>query len=295
MPLNDRTELDVLIVGEALVDIIVTGSERVVVPGGSAANVALGLARRGVGVAFASYLAEDAFGSQIRGHLERAGVVFTDDAFRAPRTSTAIATVQAGGKVGYEFDVLWEHPALGGAVPGVLHLGSVPAFELDDELRGSLRSQRRVTFDPNIRPALLPAHDVARRTFDELVGLVNVLKLSDEDAAWLFPGEPLESVVDQLLAAGPQLVVATRGSAGLLLATPETRVEVSAPVVSVVDTIGAGDTVMTSLVADLVAGLLTLEPGDDLAAVGIRAAAAAAITVSREGADLPCTEDLAAV
>lgn len=289
---NEPAESDVLVVGEALVDIIVTGSDRVAVPGGSAANVALGLARRGVGVTFATYLAVDESGGRIRDHLEHAGVRFAADAFRAPRTSTAIATVQADGNVSYEFDVLWEHPALGGAAPGVLHLGSVPAFKLDDELRGALRSQRWVTFDPNIRPALLPAHDVARRTFDELVGLVDLLKMSDEDASWLFPGEPLETVVDKLLAMGPRLVVATRGSAGLLLATPETRVEIAAPTVSVIDTIGAGDTVMTSLVVDLIARRLTLDPDDDLAAAGIRAAASAAITVSREGADLPWADEI---
>jgi fructokinase len=123
---------------------------------------------------------------------------------------------------------------------------------------------------------------------------VDVLKLSDVDANWLYPDLDETAQVDRLLSLGANLVAMTRGGAGAIVATASARASVTSRKVEVKDTIGAGDTFMVSLIHDLhaqenaVSDLSTAQ----LAALGDRASALAAITVSREGADLPWAADL---
>ncbi len=151
---------------------------------------------------------------------------------------------------------------------------------------------RELTFDPNIRASLIGTRDDVLSSFEETVRLSTVVKMSDEDAAWLYPGSSLDEVLDAVLALGARLAAITLGSKGAILVNAEHRVWVPAPTVAVVDTIGAGDTFMSSLVAEVAAdGSVGLDRSA-LERIGRDAAAAAAITVSRAGADLPWSDEL---
>lgn len=122
----------------------------------------------------------------------------------------------------------------------------------------------------------------------------SVVKLSDEDAAWLYPRKTLGETATHFLDLGAELAVITRGSSGSLLATPTTTVSIPAVRTSVVDTIGAGDSYMSALILGLLThgtdGLAPSVPGQ----LGFTAAAAAAITVSRAGARPPTEDELRA-
>jgi fructokinase len=149
-----------------------------------------------------------------------------------------------------------------------------------------------VTYDPNIRPALLGSHFEARTIFEELVPYTEVIKLSDEDAQWLYPELDVEGLQEHLLQLGTGLVAVTMGAEGSLLQTRKARVAIPAVRSTVVDTIGAGDSYMSALIY----GLL-LRGADGLApsvleSLGRMASKAAAITVRRPGAQPPTLEEL---
>lgn len=155
-----------------------------------------------------------------------------------------------------------------------------------------LRSECIITYDPNIAPALLGTHAEARQTFEELVQLTSVVKLSDEDAEWLYPKKALEETATHILDLGAELAVISRGSSGSLLATPTTSLSIPAVKTSVVDTIGAGDSYMSALILGLLTrGTAGLAPSV-LHQLGCTAAAAAAITASRAGARPPTEDEL---
>jgi fructokinase len=126
---------------------------------------------------------------------------------------------------------------------------------------------------------------------------VDVVKLSDEDASWLYPGVEVGDVISSLLALGPELVALTRGAEGSVIATRRHRLQVPAPRVRVVDTIGAGDAYMSALLGALIlndAAALGLPdlPADDLLDIGAMASRAAAFVVTRAGSHPPTFEQL---
>lgn len=287
----------VLVIGEALMDITTTARGTTETPGGGPANVALGLARRGVETSLLTSLGRDHRGLAITAHLEESGVAVLPASFHDGRTSTARATLDETGAATYEFDISWTLPGdLSIASPAVIHTGSLAAFLAPgaDAVRTVLAAHPDaiVTFDPNIRASLIGTAAAAREAFEDFARRSAVVKLSDEDAAFLYPDLDESGVIDAILALGPRLAAVTRGGAGALLATAEDRVDVAAPRVDVVDTIGAGDTFMASLLAESAVRTRAPLSADDLAAIGRRAVAAAAITVSRAGADLPWSTEL---
>lgn len=293
------TEVEVLVIGEALVDITTTGTETVEVPGGGPANVALGLGRRGIDVALLTNLGRDARGSAITRHLERSGVWVLAESFGESPTSAARARILADGSARYEFSIEWTASRESLPVrPRTVHAGSVAAFlppgdavvlEQLDRLAPEI-----VTFDPNIRPALVGEPGRARARFEEFARRSTLVKLSDEDAGYLYPGLDEAGVLAVIGGLGPRLVALTRGARGAVLAAEGAIVEVPGRRVAVADTIGAGDTFMASLVADYPAlhGAALTEP--QLHEIGQRAVDAAAITVGRLGADLPWAAELSA-
>lgn len=286
----------VLVVGEALVDVVQQPGGVAEHPGGSAANVALGLGRLGVPVELLTYLAHDRHGRAIIDHLGASGVHVRPESLSAARTSTASATIDKHGAAHYAFDVSWVfHSEVWPPAVDILHIGSFAAFLTPPEqlLRYIERSgAAEVSVDPNVRPALSGEHGQAVRRFEAVARASTVIKLSDEDAAWLYPHRSKEAVLDGLLECGAHLVLLTLGSSGLRLATPFHRTTVAAPQIRAVDTIGAGDTVMASLLASVMDISSADLRAEDLEVLGIRAVTAAAITVSRAGADLPWTQDL---
>jgi len=295
----------VLVIGEALVDVVRhAGGDSFEAPGGSPLNVAVALSRLGVDTSLLTALAIDARTDSIVDHLTRSGVALVEGARRLPRTSTATAVLRADGSAAYEFDLAWDPTPHVGPSARVVHAGSLALFLQPGEALVRQRLEERagtamISLDPNIRPTLLPDLQVVRRGFERLLRSANVVKLSNEDLAWLYPHVAERDAVRRLLDAGPSLVVVTRGAEGCALASGAAQVDVAAVPTDVVDTIGAGDSFMGGLlwqvlVSDLVDDLTggrSLSPGD-LADLGVAAARVAAITVSRSGADPPWLAEL---
>ncbi|WP_308200025.1 carbohydrate kinase [Actinotalea sp. C106] len=302
----DESERRALVIGEALIDVVrrPDGSTEEH-PGGSPANVALGLARLGRPVDLLTWFGPDAHGDLLRGHLSGNGVTISPGSDSAERTSVATATLDEQGTASYDFDLSWHVPERWAAPvtpPLVVHTGSIAAVlePGGPDVAHVLEARREsatITYDPNLRPSLMPPADQTREVVERLVALADVVKVSDEDLAWLEPGvEPLE-IARRWVQAGPALVVVTRGGEGAtgILATGH-EVDVAAPRVTVADTVGAGDSFMGGLIDGLwSAQLLGAEnrealnaaPAETLRGVLERCAEIAAITVSRAGANPP--------
>lgn len=292
-----------LVVGEALIDEVHGGDRVGRHVGGSPANVALGLARLGVTTRLHTALGDDSDGGLIREHLAASGVALTAESRTDAPTSRAIATLAPDGSATYEFALGWNPrplPVLGS--PRVIHTGSLGALlepgaaVTADIVRRGRAGGALITLDPNVRSSILPDASSARTVFENLAALSHVTKFSDEDAEYLYPGTPLDDVLDLLLAAGVAVAGITRGGEGALLATAGERVAVPPVVTAVADTVGAGDSFMAALVWALVFGGEGWDghPVDRrrLEEIGSTAACAAALTVSRPGADLPRADEL---
>lgn len=303
------TEPRIVVVGEALVDVVHRAPGTVdETPGGSPANVALTLGRLGRRPLLVTRLGADAHGREVRSWLEASRVEVAAEA--APRTSTATARLDATGAAEYEFDLAWElapdAAAAAVADAAVLHVGSVAAV-LDPGaatvagLVQGAREHATVTYDPNIRPSLVEDAEAVRRRVADLIAAADVVKASDDDVRWLHPGEDVEEVARRWQRTGPALVVVTAGADGSLAVVAGGVVRVPAVRTDVVDTVGAGDTYMGALIDGVAArglagagrrealGLLDL---DELVEILERCARAAAITVSRPGADPPGADEL---
>jgi fructokinase len=304
-----------LVIGEALVDVVISvdGSAEVH-PGGSPANVAIGLGRLGRDVELLAYLAEDDNGAIVREHLAASQVALASGTLGAPRTSVATAHLDESGAATYDFDLEWA--IADGAEPRpeplVVHTGSIaavlaPGAEAVRSLVASLRhgagnSGATVTYDPNARPSLMGSPQDARKAIESMVALSDVVKVSDEDLAWLASTDDVDSVAKGWLDLGPAFVVVTRGGSGATAFLRGDRsVHVDAPRVEVADTVGAGDSFMGGLIdglwsADVLGGdrreALRQIPDATLVAILERCARIAAITVSRPGANPPGSAEL---
>ena len=302
-----------LVIGEALVDVVVhADGSREEHPGGSPANVALGLGRLGRPVDLLTWLAHDAYGNRVRSHLSASGVRVLTGNRSALSTPVALAHLDEQGQASYEFDLTWDLPTQweGDAVaPLVVHTGSI-ATTLRPGGAAVLRAvvARRptstITYDPNARPAIMGTPEAARAIVDEFVHAADVIKASDGDLAWLYPGQRPDDVAVRWARAGAAVVVVTHGEGGAFAATASgLQLRVPAQSVDVVDTVGAGDSFMSGLIDGLwSAGLLggarraALRSIDEktLDAVLRRCVRIAAITVSRAGANPPRLAELEA-
>lgn len=300
-----------LVIGEALIDVVErTDGSREQHPGGSPANVALGLGRLGRRVDLLTWLGRDAGGDLVREHLGASGVTVLEGDRAAARTSVAVAHLDAAGVATYEFDLEWDLPdswAQDDDDPLVAHTGSIAAVLQPGGTRVLHELERRrgtstITYDPNLRPALMGSPEVALPHVEALVRLADVVKVSDEDLAWLHPGIAPAEIAETWARSGPALVVVTHGGEGAFAVTAsDARLQVPAPAVQVADTVGAGDSFMGGLIDGLwSAGLLGAHRRDALHDVDVetvedvlrRCARIAAITVSRAGANPPWSHEL---
>ncbi|KAB8166459.1 carbohydrate kinase [Streptomyces sp. 3MP-14] len=292
----------VAVVGEALVDLLwPTGSrEARAVPGGSPANVAVGLHRLRRPVTLLTSWGDDPPGALVGEHLAAIGV----DVVRLPtegpaRTTVALAYLAENGSAHYDFLTSWTPAAL--PLPedtAVVHTGSLavavePGASRVLELARQQRALgRMVVADLNVRPAVRPDRAAYRALAERLAAEVRVLKASDEDLSWLYPEQDTEEAAETLRALGPELVVVTRGAQGAFGLTPAHRIAVPAPEVRVVDTVGAGDAFQAALLDALATrGAVPTEP-EELRRVLTRCARCAALTCAREGADPPTRAQL---
>ena len=308
---TDASERRALIIGEALIDVVRSADGQLAEhPGGSPANVALGLSRLGRGVDLLTWFGRDAYGRRLTDHLGASGVAILPGSDTAERTSVAAATLDAEGVATYDFDLSWHVPERWTSPPTaplVVHTGSIAAVLAPGatdvaNILAAHRESATLTYDPNLRPSLMPPVEETRPVVEALIAMADVVKVSDEDIAWLEPGDDPLDVARRWAASGPAVVVVTRGGEGATAVTADGRqVHVDAPRVVVADTVGAGDSFMGGLIDGLwSAGLLgadrrpALRSADDetLRRVLFRCARIAATTVSRSGANPPTAAEL---
>lgn len=254
------------VIGEALVDVVQRSSGLEAHVGGSPLNVAVGLARLDHPVQFIGRYGRDAYGDSVAAHLRSSSVMVPLPPDEKP-TSVATAQIDDDGAATYAFDLAWELPGLAGRLPlmlqgsTLLHTGSIATF-LEPGAAEVLAAVEHahpsstISFDPNCRPSIITDVEYARTQAERFVVLSDVVKASDEDLEWLYPGvDPVESARRWLTlggAEGPALVVVTRGSRGPWGVTRAGETQVPAPSVNVVDTVGAGDSFMAGLLSAIV-------------------------------------------
>lgn len=312
----------ILVCGEALIDLFIDlsgeglGSDAMparAVPGGSPMNVAIGLRRLGIDSSFLGGLSRDAMGARLAALLTREGVAL-DFAPRTPRRTTlAMVATDASGHPAYSFygegaaDVSLSASDLPPALPDTVQAITFGSYTLVVDPVGAAylalarrESGRRViSVDPNMRPTVTPDRDIWRARFHDFVDCATIIKSSDEDIALGYgEGAEMDRVAADWLRRGVRLVVVTRGAKGSRAYTKTHRVDAPGRAVSVIDTVGAGDTVHAAMLARLQArgrlsadGVGALDAGalgDLLDYVN----AAAALTCSRKGADLPTASDV---
>ena len=181
--------------------------------------------------------------------------------------------------------------------PSVLHIGTLvtviqPGADVLYEWAMQVAEFAPIVFDPNVRSVVMNDRDKYLVAVERWVAISSVVKVSDDDMAWLYPGQQYADVAKRWIRDGAALVVVTRGADGLVGFTADGSVGVPGVKVDVADTVGAGDTVGAIVVEAMIEkGILNLT-GDTLKAVLHRAAVAAGITCSRKGAQPPYKHEL---
>ncbi|EAQ04844.1 putative Fructokinase [Pseudooceanicola batsensis HTCC2597] len=307
----------ILCCGEALIDMIPAPTDAgregfVPHSGGAVFNTAIALGRLGVPAGMLTGLSTDMFGAQLMGDLA-ASRVDTGHVIRSDRPSTLAFVRLTGGKADYSFfdensaGRMLTPDAMPDPAPGVramffggISLACEPAAGGYADLATRRAGDRVVMIDPNIRPGFIADPARYRARLEAMIAAADIVKLSDEDLDWLDPGpEPAAERIGGLLRRGPALAIMTRGRAGAVAVRSDgTKIEVQGRDVTVVDTVGAGDTFNAGLLASLDGqGLLTKAALRSLPEGALRAALSfaaevAGVTVSRAGADPPWAHEV---
>lgn len=307
----------ILVSGEALIDLFIgtattTGFPAEAVAGGSPFNVAIGLGRLGRPAAFLSTLSEDAFGSFLAEKLAESGIS-SSYIQRLPNVTTlSVVATSPDGQPQYSFyapnsaDRALTPEALPTELPadvnaiaaGSYALGVEPIATAIETLLRREAGSRVISLDPNVRPRVVGDLNAYRERFERMLAYADIVKASDEDIELLYRTHDLVSAAHEWLQHGPKLVIITRGEKGPLAAFGDTILERPAPIIDVVDTVGAGDTFHAGLLAWLdMNGLLTLEGVAGLNETQVTtaldfASAAAAIVCTRRGANPPSWDEV---
>jgi len=221
-------------------------------------------------------------------------------------TCTAKVTLSKSGSASYEFAIedtatfnfsdQWL-PNPQNIKPSLLHIGTLatviePGASVLFKWAQSIARVAPIVFDPNIRPAVLGDRVEYVKKVEKWVEISSAVKVSDEDLNWLYPGRAIDEIVNQWLEKGVELVVVTLGDKGITACRKNEQVSIDAVKVVVADTVGAGDTVGAVLVEAIVKNGLDKLTGEVLKTMLNRAVKAAAITVSRTGANPPSKEEI---
>ena len=304
----------IVVGGEALVDLVDDRGSRRAVAGGGPFNTAVALGRLDVPVAFLGAVSRDAYGEILTQLLIDAGVDTSLE--RRSDLPTPQATVHRAddGRNSYTFslvataftdfpaELLPPLPESAWAIHvGTLGLAVDPPAGTYEALLHREAGRRRIILDPNVRPASFGSADVYRWRFERLARLADVVKLSDDDAAWIYPMLPVADVLETILGFGPRLVALTCGARGAIARSGTDIVDVPGIPVHVADTVGAGDSFGAALVAALVDERV-LGPRLDceldeacLRRAVTYAVAASAVTCTRTGAVPPSREEIDAL
>ncbi|CAN2170904.1 RbsK Sugar kinases, ribokinase family [Candidatus Nanopelagicaceae bacterium] len=299
--------MTIWVCGEVLIDLI-PGADGVRIGhvGGGPANTAKALARLGRDVQFIAGISTDVDGVAARKELLEDEVKLDLALTSDKPTCLAIVSLASNGSASYEFKIagtatfdfslVWL-PDPARYKPNVLHIGTLatviaPGADVLYDWALRVAEFAPIVFDPNIRPAVLSDRDHYEAAVEKWATISSVIKVSDDDLAWLYPGQNYADVAARWINDGAALVVVTRGAQGIIGFTSEGSVEVEGAKVTVADTVGAGDTVGAIIVEAMAEkGILALT-GDVLRATLQRAAVAAGITCSRKGAQPPYKHEL---
>ena len=296
----------VWVVGEVLIDLIPNEDQYFAVVGGGPANTAKALAKLGVKTHFIDGISSDKYGQMAKAELLSVNVLLDYAQFSNKPTCTAKVTLAKSGSASYEFVIegtatfdfsdLWL-PDPQKIKPSLLHIGTLatviePGASILFGWAQSVAQVAPIVFDPNIRPAVLGNSDEYVKKVEKWVAISSAVKVSDEDLNWLYPDKEIDEIVGKWLEVGVQLVVVTLGGKGIVAYRKNEQISVDAVKVVVADTVGAGDTVGAVLVEAIVKNSLDKLTGEVLKTMLNRASKAAAITVSRTGANPPSKEEL---
>jgi fructokinase len=217
-------------------------------------------------------------------------------------------TAKTGSRYSFYFDATafdgqWPFPPTWPREARHLHVGSISAVEprhAEAVVAALTEARARATtsFDPNIRPMVTPDRASVLALVERQVALATIAKASEEDLAWLYPGRPIEQSLAAWSRLGPRFCVATLGEQGAVAYLDGERFSAPAPKVAVVDTVGAGDSFMSALLAamdrDGALGAGGRAPNGEKVTAWLRfAAAASAITCTRKGSDPPTRREMA--
>ncbi len=306
----------ILCCGEALIDMLPRTTEDgeagfAPYPGGSVFNTAVALARLGAPVGFFSGISTDLFGQRLDKVLQANGVEAALAARSDRPTTLAFVTLTNGqaeyafydentaGRMLSEAELPVDLSGIDALFFGGISLAVEPCADTYEALCLREPDARPIMLDPNIRPDFIADPGRFRARLARMMEVADIVKLSDEDLRWLEGDGDVEGLARGLLAKGPKLVLLTEGAEGVLAVQPSGITRVAARTVEVVDTVGAGDTFNAGVLAGLAnAGVLTKAalagglPAPALTAALELGVAAAAVTVSRAGANPPTRDEL---
>ncbi|OYR10577.1 pfkB carbohydrate kinase family protein [Brucella grignonensis] len=278
--------------------------------GGSVFNTAIALGRLSVPTGFFSGLSSDFFGEVLRDALARSNVDYSYSAISDRPTTLAFVRL-VDGQARYAFydentalrmlsesDIPLIDDAIDALLFGCISLISEPCGSVYEALMTHEASKRVMFLDPNIRASFITDREKHLARMKRMIALADIVKLSDEDLDWFGEKGNHDEIAAEWLKLGPKLIVITKGAHGADAYTAKATVRVPGVKVDVVDTVGAGDTVNAGILASLHGqGLLTKDAVANLdedqihaaVALGVRAAA---ITVSRAGANPPWAHEM---
>jgi fructokinase len=301
----------IVIGGEALVDLVEDDGSPRAVAGGGPFNTAIAFGRLDVAVGFLGAISRDAHGQMLAQQLADAGVDTSLVRWSDAPTPRAVVHQHGDGKHEFTFDV--RGTSLVDLVPeqlpmlpneawavhvGTLGLALDPPAAAYEAFVDREAGRRQIILDPNVRPAIFGDVVTYRRRFERLANVADLVKLSEDDSAWIYPGASVEDVVELLLGLGPHVVAVTRGADGAIAGSGSGLVDVPGIRVTVVDTVGAGDSFGAAFVTALVDGGAfgpqATRPADDevLMRALSYAVAASAITCTRTGAVPPSRAEI---
>jgi fructokinase len=311
-------QAEITVIGEAIIDLVPGDQPRTLhaVPGGGPYNVAIGLARLGHRTTLMARLADNAFGRLLREHAQAEGVGLGAAPRAAEPATLAVVSLDAAAQASYDFyvegtaDWQWTAEEISRAPGGtaVLHFGSIASWTppgdarilgLAHQLRG--RGDVLVSYDPNVRPGLLADHGHGERMIERAVRLAHLVKASTDDIAWLYPDRRPDEVARHWLRLGPSVVVITASADGADAFTAHgLAVHRPARDITVVDTVGAGDSFTAGLIGSLIRhdqsgpSALARCPADRLAGALDDAILVASLNCQRRGNDPPTIADVTA-
>jgi fructokinase len=301
----------IVIGGEALVDLVDDHGSPRPVAGGGPFNTAIAFGRLEITVGFLGAISRDAYGQMLADRLVRAGVDTSLVRWSDAPTPHAVVHRQHDGKNEYTFQLngtslLDMSPEDMPVLPeeawavyvGTLALAVDPPATAYEALVDREAGRRQIIFDPNVRPAIFGDAAAYRRRFERLAGVADLVKLSEDDAAWIYPGLSVDEVLDVILDFGPRVVAVTRGENGAVAGSAYGGVQVAGIPIIVADTVGAGDSFGAALIVALVENgafgpEATRVPDETVLARAVSyAVAASALTCTRTGAVPPTREEI---